>query len=34
MSALCDDMIHLWNDPTIRRLLAIHSIRLEDMGGL
>lgn len=32
--ACCEDMIRLWTDPTIRRLLSSQNIRLQDMGGL
>lgn len=29
-----EDMIRLWNDPTIKDLLRAHRLRLEDMPGL
>ena len=29
-----EDMIRLWNDPTIKALLKVHKLRLEDMPGL
>lgn len=34
LHACRDDMIRLWNDPTITALLKAHRIRLEDMAGL
>ncbi|KAH8097053.1 G-alpha-domain-containing protein [Cristinia sonorae] len=33
IDACSEDMIKLWSDPTIKRLLTAMSIRLEDMGG-
>lgn len=34
LHACADDMIRLWNDPTVRDLLRVQKIRLEDMAGL
>lgn len=34
LNACAEDMIRLWNDPTIKELLRIQKIRLEDMAGL
>lgn len=34
LHACTDDIIQLWSDPAVRRLLEVNKIRLEDMGGL
>lgn len=34
LHACADDMIQLWNDQTVRDLLRVQKIRLEDMAGL
>jgi hypothetical protein len=34
LHACADDMIQLWNDPTIKALLSARKQRLEDMAGL
>ena len=34
LHACSEDIIKLWNDPTIKMLLKAKRIRLEDMGGL
>jgi G-protein alpha subunit len=34
LHACADDMTRLWNDPTVRELLRVRNIRLEDMAGL
>lgn len=34
LHACADDMIRLWNDPTIKTLLRARKQRLEDMAGL
>jgi guanine nucleotide-binding protein subunit alpha len=34
LHACTEDMIRLWNDPTIKALLSARNQRLEDMGGL
>lgn len=34
LHACAEDMIRLWNDPTVRELLRVRNIRLEDMAGL
>jgi hypothetical protein len=34
LNACSEDMIRLWNDPTIQELLRVMRIRLEDMAGL
>ncbi|KAG7449581.1 G-alpha-domain-containing protein [Guyanagaster necrorhizus] len=28
-----EDMDHLWNDPTVKELLKVHKLRLEDLSG-
>jgi guanine nucleotide-binding protein subunit alpha len=32
--ACSEDIIKLWNDPTVKMLLKAQKVRLEDMGGL
>lgn len=34
LNACSEDIIKLWNDPTVKALLKAQKIRLEDMGGL
>jgi guanine nucleotide-binding protein subunit alpha len=34
LHACAEDMIRLWNDPTVKELLNVQKIRLEDMAGL
>jgi guanine nucleotide-binding protein subunit alpha len=34
LHACTDDMIKLWNDRTVRAILRVHRLRLEDMAGL
>jgi guanine nucleotide-binding protein alpha-1 subunit len=34
LHACADDMIRLWNDPTVKELLRVRKTRLEDMAGL
>jgi len=34
LHACSEDMIQLWNDPTIKSLLRARKLRLEDMAGL
>lgn len=34
LHACSDDMIRLWNDTTVKKLLSLQRIRLEDMAGL
>jgi guanine nucleotide-binding protein subunit alpha len=34
LHACSEDMIKLWNDPTVQSILRIHRLRLEDMAGL
>lgn len=34
LHACAEDMVRLWNDPTIKQLLKVHGLRLEDMAGL
>ena len=34
LHACSEDIIKLWNDPTVKTLLKAQKIRLEDMGGL
>ena len=34
LHACADDIVQLWNDPAVKRLLEVNKIRLEDMGGL
>ncbi|KAJ6497806.1 guanine nucleotide binding protein, alpha subunit [Mycena sanguinolenta] len=33
LHACSEDMIHLWNDPTVKQVLKVHRLRLEDMAG-
>ncbi|KAF8973195.1 guanine nucleotide-binding protein alpha-4 subunit [Flammula alnicola] len=33
LHACAEDIIRLWNDPTVKKLLEAQRIRLEDMGG-
>lgn len=34
LHACSEDIIKLWNDPTVKMLLRAQKVRLEDMGGL
>ena len=34
LHACSEDILKLWNDPTVKRLLKAQKVRLEDMGGL
>ena len=34
LHACSEDIIKLWNDPTVKTLLKARKVRLEDMGGL
>lgn len=34
LHACSEDIIKLWNDPTVKMLLKAQKVRLEDMGGL
>jgi hypothetical protein len=34
LHACSEDMIRLWNDPTVKEVLKAHRLRLEDMAGL
>ncbi|KAJ7188558.1 guanine nucleotide-binding protein alpha-4 subunit [Mycena filopes] len=34
LHACSEDMIRLWNDPTVKLVLQAHRLRLEDMAGL
>lgn len=34
LHACSEDIIKLWNDPTVKTLLKAQKVRLEDMGGL
>ena len=34
LHACADDMITLWNDPTIKAMLRAQAVRLEDLPGL
>ena len=34
LHACSEDIINLWNDPTVKMLLKAQKVRLEDMGGL
>jgi guanine nucleotide-binding protein alpha-1 subunit len=34
LHACAEDMVRLWNDPVVRRLLAVKKMRLEEMPGL
>jgi len=34
LNACAEDIVKLWNDPTVKQLLQMHKIRLEDMSGL
>jgi hypothetical protein len=34
LHACAEDMIRLWDDPTVKELLRVRKIRLEDMAGL
>jgi guanine nucleotide-binding protein subunit alpha len=34
LNACSEDIIKLWNDPTVKMLLMAQKVRLEDMGGL
>ena len=34
LNACSEDIIKLWNDPTVKLLLKAQKVRLEDMGGL
>jgi guanine nucleotide-binding protein alpha-1 subunit len=34
LHACSEDIIKLWNDPTVKALLKAQKVRLEDMGGL
>ena len=34
LHACSEDIINLWNDPTVKILLKAQKVRLEDMGGL
>ncbi|KAJ7232777.1 guanine nucleotide-binding protein alpha-4 subunit [Mycena haematopus] len=34
LHACSEDMIRLWNDPTVKEVLKVHRLRLEDMAGL
>ncbi|KAJ7321022.1 guanine nucleotide-binding protein alpha-4 subunit [Mycena albidolilacea] len=31
--ACAEDMVSLWNDPTVKRVLKVHRLRLEDLAG-
>ncbi|KAJ7124991.1 guanine nucleotide-binding protein alpha-4 subunit [Mycena epipterygia] len=33
LHACSEDMIRLWNDPTVKTVLKVHRLRLEDMAG-
>ncbi|KAJ7078833.1 guanine nucleotide binding protein, alpha subunit [Mycena belliarum] len=33
LHACSEDMIRLWNDPTVKQVLKVHRLRLEDMAG-
>ncbi|KAJ7502857.1 guanine nucleotide binding protein, alpha subunit [Mycena galericulata] len=33
LHACAEDMIRLWNDPTVKEVLKVHRLRLEDMAG-
>ncbi|KAJ7690671.1 guanine nucleotide-binding protein alpha-4 subunit [Mycena rosella] len=33
LHACSEDMIRLWNDPTVKAVLKVHRLRLEDMAG-
>lgn len=32
--ACAEDMVSLWNDPTVKRVLKVHRLRVEDLAGL
>jgi len=34
LHACCEDMIRLWNDPTVKALLETQNLRLQEMAGL
>lgn len=34
LHACSEDIIRLWNDPTVKEVLRAHRLRLEDMAGL
>lgn len=34
LNACAEDIVKLWNDPTVKQLLHAQKIRLEDMSGL
>ncbi|KAF7375922.1 hypothetical protein MSAN_00006600 [Mycena sanguinolenta] len=33
LHACSEDMVRLWNDPTVKEVLKVHRLRLEDMAG-
>lgn len=34
LNACAEDMIRLWNDPTVKEILSARNLRLEDLAGL